>query len=139
MKFLLTSLNNPAAIEHDIVALRAEDASGSFGIHPGHADLLTVLEVGVLSWRCADGRERYCALRRAVLRVHEHGQVDVASREAIVGDDLARLEATVLARLRARDEEERGSRAQSRESELRALRALMRYLRPNAGGAGEFR
>lgn len=34
----------------DIVALRAEDASGSFGLLPGHVDFLTVLSPSVVRW-----------------------------------------------------------------------------------------
>ena len=53
----------------DVVSVRAEDASGSFGILPGHADLLTVLTPSVVAWRHADGRPGWCAVRRGVLTV----------------------------------------------------------------------
>jgi F-type H+-transporting ATPase subunit epsilon len=35
----------------DVVAVRAEDESGSFGILSGHADFLTALTVSVVAWR----------------------------------------------------------------------------------------
>src|SRR3974377_37968 len=53
----------------DVVAVRAEDQSGSFGILPGHADLLTVLVPSVLRWRTADGAARFCAVRGGVFTV----------------------------------------------------------------------
>jgi F-type H+-transporting ATPase subunit epsilon len=34
--------------------LRAEDASGSFGILPGHAPFLTALAISIVSWRKDD-------------------------------------------------------------------------------------
>ncbi|MEZ5735147.1 MAG: hypothetical protein R3E09_04945 [Novosphingobium sp.] len=45
-------------------SLRAMDESGSFGILPGHADLLTVLPASVVQWR-EDDTWRYCAVRAA--------------------------------------------------------------------------
>ena len=53
---------------HDVVSVRAEDASGSFGILPGHADFLTSLAPSVVRWRRRDGRAAFLrgAGRRAV-------------------------------------------------------------------------
>ncbi len=51
MRLLIT---DPTAIIADltgVASVRAEDESGSFGILAGHADLLTVLTVSVVSWR----------------------------------------------------------------------------------------
>jgi F-type H+-transporting ATPase subunit epsilon len=42
----------------NVVAVRAEDQSGSFGILPGHADLLTVLVPSVVRWRTTNGAAR---------------------------------------------------------------------------------
>jgi len=36
--------------EDGVLALRAEDATGSFGILPRHADFLTRLAISVVSW-----------------------------------------------------------------------------------------
>jgi F-type H+-transporting ATPase subunit epsilon len=133
MKLQLTSLGNFVSVQEDIVSLRAEDASGSFGIWPGHADFLTVLEVGVVSWRHPDGHEQHCAVRRGVLRVQGGGTIEIATREAIVDDDLERLESTVLAEFHAREQAERSSRTEATRFELQALREMMRYLQPERG------
>jgi len=130
MKLILTSLGTFVAVEDDVISLRAEDASGSFGILPGHADLLTVLDVGVATWRTAKGEEKHCAIRRGVLRVAGGDTIEVAAREAIVDNDLEHLESTVLTEFRARDEAERTTRTESRRLELQALREIMRYLQP---------
>ena len=51
------------AVEEDGVAIvAAEDASGGFGIQPGHADFLTSLAVAVVSWRSRDDTRHYCAV-----------------------------------------------------------------------------
>ena len=139
MNLQLTSLGDFVQRFDAVVSLRAEDASGSFGVLPGHADLLTVLELGVVSWREASGRQRHAAVRGGMLRVSGGQQVQIATREAILSDDLEQLESTVLARFRAREEAERTAHSREQQLELQALREIMRYLRPErfaAEGAG---
>jgi F-type H+-transporting ATPase subunit epsilon len=52
--------------EDGVMALRAEDASGGFGILPRHADFLTSLTISVVGW---EKRRRHAAfLRRAPWR-----------------------------------------------------------------------
>jgi len=117
------------ALHDDAVhSLRAEDASGDFGILPGHADFLTVIDAGVLRWRGADTPWRFCALRGGVLTVRGGGTVAVACREAILGDDLPGLQARV-ARSRA-EQADAARRARSHDARLhaRAIRRLMRQL-----------
>jgi F-type H+-transporting ATPase subunit epsilon len=41
-------------VDEDIDSLRAEDASGSFGIMAGHAPFLTALAISIVSWRKDD-------------------------------------------------------------------------------------
>lgn len=120
-----------------VTALRAEDASGGFGILPHHADFLTSLSISVVGWRCGDDARHYCAVRRGVLSVSGGADIVVATRQAIIGDDLATLEATVLARLRADIETERIEHIESTRLQLNAIRQIMRQLR--AGGRGQSR
>ena len=134
MNLKLTTPGVFAELHDDIASLRAEDASGSFGVLPGHADLLTVLDISVVNWRHHDGRERHCAVRRGLLRVRNGHTIEIATREAIVDDDLERLEITVLQEFRARDEAERNMRSESQQLEMQALREIMRYLRPPRHG-----
>ncbi len=88
-------------VDEDALAVRAEDASGSFGILPGHADFLTSLAISVVGWTRSDGTRRYCAVRTGMLSVSGGKEIAVATREAIAGDDLSTLDATVLDRFRA--------------------------------------
>src|SRR5512136_1622696 len=87
--------------EDGVILVRAEDATGGFGILRHHADFLTNLAISVVSWANTDGIRHYCAVRRGVLSVDGGNNVAVATREAVVGDNLATLDETVLARFRA--------------------------------------
>ena len=81
----------------DVAAVRAEDESGSFGILPGHADLLTVLLPSVVRWRTADGVAHFCAVRGGVFTASAGRNVTIACREGVVGNSLEDLEAKVRA------------------------------------------
>jgi F-type H+-transporting ATPase subunit epsilon len=123
-------------VESDnVAAVRAEDQSGSFGILPGHADLLTVLVPSVLRWRTADGAARFCAVRGGVFTVASGRDVAVACREGVVGDSLDELEAKVRA-VRAQElEADRKARVEQIRLHALAVRQLVRYLRPNPAPA----
>jgi F-type H+-transporting ATPase subunit epsilon len=123
--------------EDGVVALRAEDSSGSFGILEHHADFLTSLAVTVVSWRRGDGTRHYCAVRRGVLSVTAGRDIAIATREAVTGDDLATLDATVLGRFRADIETERTERVESTLMQLNAIRQIMRHLRPSGRSGPE--
>jgi F-type H+-transporting ATPase subunit epsilon len=117
--------------EEDVLALRAEDASGGFGILPRHADFLTSLTISVVGWKSADGARRFCAVRRGVLTVTGGREIAIATREAVTGDDLATLDQTVLARFRDDVETERTEHVESTRLQLNAIRQIMRHLRPD--------
>jgi F-type H+-transporting ATPase subunit epsilon len=118
-----------AAID-DVLHLRAEDASGAFGILRGHADFLTVLETSVVSWRRAGGAEGHCAVRGGILTVSDGERIAIATREAVLGDDLVQLESEVLEALRLKSGEEESARAGSTRLHLAAMRRILDYLRP---------
>ena len=136
MELVITTPTSVAARVGDVAHLRAEDASGAFGILPGHADLLTALSVSVVSWRTADGREGHCAVRGGVLTVSDGTRIAVATREAVVGDDLHALEHEVLARFRQSREEEGEARTGARRLHLAAVRHILAYLRPERRATG---
>ena len=115
----------------DVAAVRAEDQSGSFGILPGHADLLTVLVASVLRWRTADGATRFCAVHGGVFTVSAGRNVAVACREGVVGDSLENLEAKVRTVRAEQLEADRRARVEQVRLHALAVRQLLRYLRPN--------
>ena len=110
--------------------VRAEDLSGAFGIQPGHADFLTTLVVCVVRWRDDRGTERYIAVRGGVLRVRGGAVVEIATREAIVNDDLGHLHSDVLATMRQNVEAEQSAHSGALQLEHAAIRQIYRYLRP---------
>jgi F-type H+-transporting ATPase subunit epsilon len=116
----------------DVVSVRAEDETGSFGILDRHTDFLTVLTVSVIGWRHADGRPGYCAARRGILSVRAGTEVEVATSEAVLGNNLELLEQTVLTRFRHNLDVERAARTESLQLEARAIRRIMKYLRPDS-------
>lgn len=123
-------------VDEDIESLRAEDATGSFGILPGHAPFLTSLAISIVTWRTPD-RERFCAVRGGVMTVGRPASVDIATREAVAGDDLATLDTQVLARFQSDAEEERVVRVETVRLQLNAIRRMISRLRQGAN-AGEF-
>jgi F-type H+-transporting ATPase subunit epsilon len=134
MRLLITTPTSVIIDERDVVAIRAEDYSGSFGVLDGHADFLTALTVSVVSWRRAGDRQHFCAVRRGVLSVTNGNQVAIATREAIAGDDLARLEHEVLAQFHEAIEAEEAARTESLRLQMQAMRQIIRYLRPERPG-----
>jgi F-type H+-transporting ATPase subunit epsilon len=134
MRLLITTPTAVVVDESDVIAVRAEDESGSFGILKNHADFLTALTVSVVSWHHADDRQRFCAIRRGVLSVTDGSEVAIATREAIPGDDLNRLERVVLAKFHEAVETERIARTESLQLQMKAIRQIVRYLRPERPG-----
>ncbi len=122
--------------EDSVLALRADDATGSFGILPGHADFLTSLAISVVSWQSSNGMRHYCAVRRGVLSVANGQDIAIATREAVPGDNLVTLDKTVLARFRADIEAERTEHVESTRLQLNAIRRIMSHLRPDQRGGG---
>ncbi len=113
-----------------VVAIRAEDESGSFGILPGHADFLTVLTPCVLRWHGADDVQHFCALEEGVLRVSGGKSVTIACRDGVLGDALDTLEARVRTARAKRLDVLREARVEQTRLHAQAVRQLLRYLRP---------
>lgn len=112
--------------------VRAMDESGSFGILPEHADLLTVLPASVVEWTDAEGIRQYCAVRGGVLTVSEGRSVSIASRHAVSGASLEDLESVVEEAHAAETEADRRARVEQVRFHAQAVRHLVRYLLPKA-------
>ena len=134
MKLVVATPMQVVLSADDVRHVRAEDATGAFGILPGHADLLSVLAVSVIAWRRRDGDESYIAVRGGVLRVRDGRLVEVVTREAVEGDDLRRLETEVIARFLREAEEAAAERAGETKMQLAVIRSLYEYARGARGG-----
>ncbi|HTX50656.1 MAG TPA: F0F1 ATP synthase subunit epsilon [Caulobacteraceae bacterium] len=136
MRLLITTPSAIVVDLDDVVAVRAEDESGEFGVLPHHAELVTALAVSVVGWRREGGEAGYCAVRGGLLTVANGETVSIATREAIIGDDLATLEALVHTRLAAEADEERLARARAEQLRVQAIRQIIGYLRPQPAELG---
>jgi F-type H+-transporting ATPase subunit epsilon len=134
MRLIITEPTRVLVDYDDVASVRAEDASGSFGILSGHADLIIVLIPSVVAWHHTDGRPGWCAVRRGVLSVRLGHEVAIATRQAQLGDDLAELEHAVLERYRAELDAERRARVAATKLHTAAIRQIIRALRPDGSG-----
>lgn len=114
----------------NVRTLRAMDESGSFGILPGHTDLLTVLPASVVQWR-EDGDDwRYCAVRAGVFSVSGGNRVAIACRQGVLGTDIRALESEVHVARSSETEAERHARVEQTRFHAMAVRELVRFLMP---------
>jgi len=128
VKLLVTTPTELVVEVDDVRHLRAEDETGAFGILPGHADFLTVLEVSVITWRDAQDRLHHVAVRGGLLTVRDGAIVEVATREAVGEENLAALGNAVLERFRKEAEEEAESRVSTARLHMATMRQLERFL-----------
>jgi F-type H+-transporting ATPase subunit epsilon len=139
MRLRITTPLSVIVDEDGILSLRAEDATGSFGILPHHADFLTSLAISIVSWQSSDEKRRYCAVRGGVLSVDAGRDIAVATREAVTGDDIGTLDQSVLGRFRADIETERSERVESTRLQLNAIRQIVSHLGSGTrAGGGNF-
>ena len=130
MKLVITTPTEIAVDEEPVRYVRAEDSSGAFGVEPRHADLLTTLAICVVRWRDERNVERYAAVRGGVLRVRDGKVVEIATREAVVNNDLGHLRTQVLSAMTKNVEAEQSARSGALRLEHAAVRQIYRYLRP---------
>jgi F-type H+-transporting ATPase subunit epsilon len=69
-------------------------------------------------------------VRGGVLSVTTGQNIAIVTREAVLGDDLATLDETVLARFRSDIEAERVERVDTTRLQLNAIRQIVNHLRP---------
>lgn len=129
MRLLVTTPVQVVTDADDVVFIHAEDATGSFGICPGHADFLTRLSVSVLSWRDTQRQEHHVALRGGVLRVTGGALVELATMEAETSDVLEDLQERLVESFRERDQEDEEERSAANRLHSAAIRQLQRVLR----------
>ena len=130
MRLQITTPLRVAVDEDAVQIVSAEDSSGGFGIQPHHADFLTSLSVGVVSWKDRAGMRHYCAVHGGLLTVTGGQDVAITTREAILGDDLATLDQAILSQFGADAAAERAGRIDSTKLQLQAIREIVRHLRP---------
>jgi F-type H+-transporting ATPase subunit epsilon len=114
-----------------VLAVRASDASGSFGILPRHTNLLTVLPASVIRWRDKADTVHFCAVRGGVLTITAGREVAVACRQAQLADHIEELEQSIAAVRAAEIDADRRERVVQTKLHALAARRLMHYLLPS--------
>ena len=129
MRLLITTPAEVVIDQADVVSVKADDFSGSFGLLPGHCEFMTALTVSVVSFATKDGKSRYVAVRGGVLNMRDGSSCEIATREAVVGDDLTTLRTQVLRRMVEHADREAEARTQTMKLQLSVMRQLNAYLR----------
>lgn len=78
----------------DVVSFVGEDASGSFGVLPGHARMGTVLEFGLARFRAAGGGWQFVAAPGAVVHFFDD-ELHFSTRRYLRGSDYAAVQAAL--------------------------------------------
>ncbi len=138
MRLLITTPAEVVVDQADVVLVKADDYSGSFGLQPGHCEFMTALTVSVLTFRTTGGQVRHVAVRGGVLNMRGGVSCEIATREAVVGDDLAVLRAEVLRQMAEHADREAEARTQTMKLQLRVMRQLNAYLRGERPGVLPF-
>jgi len=113
-------------VDEPVRSVQAEDASGRFGIEPGHERFLTTTVASLVIYRPTGGGERYVAVDHGTLRVTPE-RVQLATRQAVLSDDLDELERVVEEQYERQRESHRRTGRSFADIELNAWRKLMEY------------
>jgi F-type H+-transporting ATPase subunit epsilon len=116
----------------DVVSFVGVDASGAFGIQPGHALFMTSLRFGLARFRCQDGPWRYLALPGGILRF-ENGQLIIGTRRYLLEDDLDKVSTALRERLLVEEQQLAGTRRSLRSMEEELLMRMWRLGRQFQG------
>ncbi len=135
MRLVITTPVSIVVDAEDVRHVRAEDETGAFGVLPGHAELITVLTISVITWRDRLDQEHHAAVRGGVLSVRGGELVEIATRQAVGEETLERLGDAVLRQFREEEQAEEVSRVTAARLHVAAIKGLQRYLdsgRPHA-------
>jgi F-type H+-transporting ATPase subunit epsilon len=112
-----------AVVHARAAAVQAADASGRFGLLPGHEAFVTLLTPCVLASRDEAGHEHYVAADGGVLLL-ERDAVQVVTREAVAAERLEEVADAAKAMLEERRARERLARTEFSELQTALLRQL---------------
>lgn len=130
MKTFVLHLESSTRYERieNVVSFVGEDESGHFGILPGHARMMTVLEFGLARFRVADEDWQYVAAPGAVV-YHVGDELHFSTRRYLRDADYGRIRAALRQQLIAEERALHVVKQSLRRLEEEMLRRLWR-LRP---------
>ncbi|MFC1772446.1 F0F1 ATP synthase subunit epsilon [Pseudomonadota bacterium] len=100
-----------------------EDASGSFGILPGHSRMMTTLVIGLARFRSGDTNWQYLAMPGAVLYFFNN-VLTLSTRRYLRDDDYTRISTALQEQLLAEEEKLHATRESLRRMEETLLKHL---------------
>lgn len=107
----------------DVVGFVGEDASGLFGVLPGHEPLLTCLEFGLARFRTAAGEIHFVAVPGAVLRLSGN-ELYVSARRYLRDRDHRRIAGSLREDLAAEEAKLADMKERLQHLETEMLRRL---------------
>ena len=125
MKMSLKILLPNAVLLHQAVAkVTAEAENGSFCLLPRHVDFLAALVPGLLSFVDQENQEQFVAVDAGIL-IKQGSEVLVSTRQAVQGDNIESLRATVRHTFQTIDERERTARSALARMESDLIRRFL--------------
>lgn len=113
-------------LDTEVRKITAEAENGSFGLLPRHADFVTALVPGILTFTPADGEEEFLAVDEGIL-VKNGTDVRVSTRNAVLGQELGALRQMIEERFKKVDEFEKKSRDALYKMEADLVRRFMEF------------
>jgi F-type H+-transporting ATPase subunit epsilon len=111
-------------VDEEVVKVSAEAENGSFTLLPRHADFVTALVPGILTFLTGEREEEFLAVDEGVL-VKCGPEVQVSARNAVIGGELGELKQMIEERYRKIDEHEKKSRDALYKLEAELVRRFM--------------
>lgn len=111
-------------LDMPVVRIVTEGPDGSFGLLPHHIDFVSPIVPGILVYEDLQGQDHYAAVDSGTL-VKCGELVRVATRSAILGDDLDMLEVEMKRQYRQEDESEREARSALARLEAQMIRHFL--------------
>jgi F-type H+-transporting ATPase subunit epsilon len=116
----------------DVTSFVGEDASGSFGILPGHGRMLTCLIIGLARFRSRDAAWKYLALPGAVLYFN-NDVLTISTRHYLLDDDYRRISQALQQHLLAEEEKLHAMKQSLHHMEEQLLKRLWEMGRGETG------
>jgi F-type H+-transporting ATPase subunit epsilon len=136
MKTFVMQLQSATQVERieNVISFVGEDASGSFGILPGHTRMMTLLVFGLARFRVFNQDWEFLALPGA-LAYFVDGQLNLSTRRYLRGKDYEHLSVALRDELLAEEEALREMKQSVRRLEEEMFRRL-RKVKPSRESSG---
>jgi F-type H+-transporting ATPase subunit epsilon len=115
-----------------VTSFVGEDRSGSFGILPGHAWMMTSLIIGLARFRIGEGSWKYLAVPGAVLYFHDN-ELTLSTRRYLLDDDYMRISQALAQQLIAEEEQLHAMKESLHRMEEEVLKRLWEMSRMGTG------